>query len=233
MTGFNSAFCSTRQRLRARRPIMTTHAVRLILAATVLLAVGCSTRKGSGRVKQAQSPLDTITDGDAQRLRDARFGEGSIPRAEGESFFRDILFPFNSAELTPEAQGDIEANAKKLSGSSFSVTLEGHTDERGTSEYNLALGQRRAQAVLTYLVSLGVPTSRLTTVSYGENIPLEPGPSEDAWAVNRRVHFALGANEATTTIGRRPGEPRKGLPSTEPGRRRSLPLEEGAIDIEP
>lgn len=207
--------------------------IPFLFAGLLLLSVGCSSGKGLGRVDRAASPLETVTDAEAQRLRDARFGEGSIPRAEGESFFRDILFPFNSAELTPEAQGDIEANTKKLSGSSFSLTLEGHTDERGTSEYNLALGQRRAQAVLTYLVSLGVPTSRLTTISYGENIPLEPGTSEDAWAVNRRVHFALGANEAMATAGRRPAVPQEGAPSSGRGRRRSLPLEEGAIDSEP
>lgn len=230
MIRLDSAYRSFRLRERSRARCGSCHALRLVLIAALLLSIGCAPRKGRGRGTKATSPLETVTDAEAQRLRDARFGEGSIPRAEGESFFRDILFPFNSAELTPEAQSDIEANAKTLAGNSFSLTLEGHTDERGTSEYNLALGQRRAQAVLTYLVSLGVPTSRLTTVSYGEHIPLEPGTSEDAWAVNRRVHFALGANEAVQTSARTPVTHADRTPHPNQGRRRSLSLEEGAID---
>lgn len=229
MIRFDSAIGCSPGNPPTRRVQRAARVLSFVLVGPLVLGVGCGPKKVGGRGDRSTSPLETITDTEADRLRDARFGEGSIPRAEGESFFRDVLFPFNSAELTPEAQGDIEANAKKLSGNSFSLTLEGHTDERGTSEYNLALGQRRAQAVLSYLASLGVATSRLTTVSYGENIPLEPGTSEDAWAVNRRVHFALGANEAMSTAGR-PFIKQEDTPPAGPRRRRSLPLEEGAID---
>jgi peptidoglycan-associated lipoprotein len=67
--------------------------------------------------------------------------------------------------------------------------IEGHCDERGTPEYNLALGERRAVAVRNYLVSLGIPKGVLSTVSFGEERPLDPGHSEEAWAKNRRAHF--------------------------------------------
>jgi peptidoglycan-associated lipoprotein len=71
------------------------------------------------------------------------------------------------------------------------MLIEGHCDERGTAEYNMALGERRATAVMTYLVSLGVPKSALSTVSFGKEKPLDPGHNEEAWAKNRRAHFVL------------------------------------------
>ncbi len=73
------------------------------------------------------------------------------------------------------------------------MTIEGHADERGTSEYNLALGEKRAQAVKDYLVGLGVSASRLSTISYGEERPLDPGHNELSWVLNRRAHFLLRA----------------------------------------
>jgi peptidoglycan-associated lipoprotein len=71
------------------------------------------------------------------------------------------------------------------------VTIEGHCDERGTSEYNLALGERRAVAVKTYLASLGISPDRVRTVSYGKEFPFDPGHNEEAWASNRRAHFVI------------------------------------------
>ena len=71
------------------------------------------------------------------------------------------------------------------------ITIEGHCDERGTAEYNLALGEKRALAAKTYLVSLGVPADRLRTVSYGKEFPFDPGHEEGAWSKNRRAHFVV------------------------------------------
>jgi peptidoglycan-associated lipoprotein len=71
------------------------------------------------------------------------------------------------------------------------LLIEGHCDERGTSEYNIALGERRATAVMNYLVSLGIPKGALSTVSFGKEKPLDPGHNEEAWAKNRRAHFVL------------------------------------------
>ena len=76
---------------------------------------------------------------------------------------------------------------------SWVVTIEGHCDERGTAEYNLALGERRALAARNYLVTLGIPATGLRTVSYGKEFPFDPGRSEEAYAKNRRAHFVLTA----------------------------------------
>jgi len=71
------------------------------------------------------------------------------------------------------------------------IQIEGHCDERGTAEYNLALGQRRANSAMKYLISLGIPAGRLSTISYGEEKPLDPAHNDEAWAKNRRGHFVI------------------------------------------
>ena len=106
----------------------------------------------------------------------------------------DIHFAFDRYDLTEESKGTLQTLATFLNqAANASMTVEGHADERGTAEYNLALGEKRVQAVKDYLVSLGVTPSRLTTVSYGEERPLDPGHNELAWALNRRAHFLLRA----------------------------------------
>jgi peptidoglycan-associated lipoprotein len=105
---------------------------------------------------------------------------------------KDAFFDYDSAELSGSAQSTLDADGKVLSdNSSANVTIEGHCDERGTVEYNLALGDRRAQAVKDYLVRYGIPASRLSTISYGEERPFATGSDESAWAQNRRAHFAV------------------------------------------
>jgi peptidoglycan-associated lipoprotein len=188
---------------------------------------GCGSHRSVGQVDPSQNVLGSMTEEEAQRLRDSRYGEGTIPRAEGEDFLRDILFDLDSAELTNEAQRDIEENAQALGDGSASITLEGHCDEQGTAEYNLALGQRRAQAVFAYLSSLGIATSRIAVISYGENIPLDPKSTEEAWARNRRVHFGIGAVEEQIGSARNLAH---SSPTVRPGKRRYMPIQEGAID---
>ena len=98
--------------------------------------------------------------------RENRFGEGNIPRAEGEGLFRDVFFDYDSSQVTPEARADIEFNAKILQDQSdLRIVVEGHCDERGTAEYNMALGNERSRAVRQVLISLGVPSARLETIS--------------------------------------------------------------------
>ena len=88
----------------------------------------------------------------------------------------------------------LQANAQVLKKQpTWQVTVEGHCDERGTAEYNLALGERRALAAKTYLVSLGIAADRLRTVSYGKEFPFDPGHDEAAWSKNRRAHFVITA----------------------------------------
>ena len=104
----------------------------------------------------------------------------------------DIRFELDSAALTDEARSTLEKHALWLQGQrDVRVTIEGHCDERGTVEYNLALGEQRARAVREYLASLGVAGARLKVVSYGKERPLDPGSDEAAWARNRRAHFNI------------------------------------------
>jgi peptidoglycan-associated lipoprotein len=103
----------------------------------------------------------------------------------------DVRFDLDSAALTPAAQQLLSAHASWLKDSRRAVVLEGHCDERGTVEYNLALGEQRARAVYDYLTNLGVPAARMKTVSLGKERPFDTGHSEEAWAKNRRVHFAV------------------------------------------
>ena len=202
----------------------------IIFSVTLALltsSFGCGSQRSVGQVDRSQNMLGSITEEDAQRIRDSRYGDGTIPRAEGEGVLRDIFFDLDSAELTSEAQRDIEENAEALGDGSASITLEGHCDEQGTAEYNLALGQRRAQAVFAYLSSLGIATSRIAVISYGENIPLDPKSTEEAWARNRRVHFGIGAVEEQIGSLRSLDH---SLETDRPSKRRYIPLQEGAID---
>jgi peptidoglycan-associated lipoprotein len=104
----------------------------------------------------------------------------------------DIRFELDSAALTDEARATLEKHALWLQGRRDArVTVEGHCDERGSVDYNLALGEQRARAARDYLVSLGVAAERLRVVSFGKERPLDPGHDEAAWARNRRARFAL------------------------------------------
>ena len=106
--------------------------------------------------------------------------------------FQPVFYAFDSAEVDAGAQKVLNTNADILRKyPTWVITIEGHADERGTAEYNLALGERRAAAARTYLVSLGIPADRLKTVSYGKEFPFDPGHDESAWAKNRRAHFVV------------------------------------------
>lgn len=101
----------------------------------------------------------------------------------------DVYFDYDRSELSPEARNQLARSSQFLvQDPRFSLTLEGHCDERGTVEYNLALGERRAQMVKSYMVTLGVPASRLSTISYGEERPVCTEEEESCWRLNRRVH---------------------------------------------
>jgi peptidoglycan-associated lipoprotein len=102
----------------------------------------------------------------------------------------DVFYEFDKSDLSMAAQDQMKQNAAWMtSNAGKNVTIEGHCDERGTNEYNMALGERRANSAKDYMVSLGVDPLRLKTVSYGEERPFDPGHDEAAWAQNRRAHF--------------------------------------------
>jgi len=101
----------------------------------------------------------------------------------------DVYFAFDQYDLDAEAMGLLSRNARILREADVTILVAGHCDERGTIEYNLALGEKRANAVRDYLISLGVPARQLRVTSYGENKPFARGSDENAWALNRRAHF--------------------------------------------
>jgi peptidoglycan-associated lipoprotein len=114
------------------------------------------------------------------------------PAATAETAVKDIFFEFDKSNISPDAREILKTNADfLLKNGNSKVVIEGHCDERGTAEYNMALGQRRAQETKNYLVNLGIKEPRIKTISYGEERPFDPGHDEDAWAKNRRAHFAV------------------------------------------
>jgi peptidoglycan-associated lipoprotein len=127
-------------------------------------------------------------------LRDESISSGSLDDINRNSPLKPVFFVLDSADLSAEAQQILTSNATLLKQrATWAITIEGHCDERGTAEYNLALGERRALAARAYLVSLGVSGDRIRTVSYGKEFPFDPGHDEPAFEKNRRAHFVVTA----------------------------------------
>jgi len=125
-----------------------------------------------------------------ERLREE--ARQKMMAAKSRFLNENVHFDFDSSNLLSEAQEILRWKAEWLrENPDVHVTIEGHCDERGTSEYNLALGDRRANSAKSYLMDLGISGSRLATISYGEERPLDPGHNEEAWAKNRRDHFVI------------------------------------------
>jgi len=144
-----------------------------------------------------RAPAQPLDEGPDVRAVQGEGAEGSdlagsaLGSGEG-SPLADVHFEYDSVALTDEARATLEKHALWLQGRrDVRVTVEGHCDERGTVEYNLALGEQRARATREYLVSLGVAAERLRVVSFGKERPVELGRDEAAWARNRRAHFAV------------------------------------------
>ena len=125
--------------------------------------------------------------------------EGKPPITPPSSPLKDVYFDFDRYDLNADARTILRGNADWLkSNPRARVEIEGHCDERGTGEYNLALGAKRAQAVREYLTSLGIDGARLSTISYGEEIPICKEQSEDCWRQNRRARFVILQDRATS-----------------------------------
>ena len=111
-----------------------------------------------------------------------------------KGYLKDVFFDFDKAEIREDQRGTLASDADWLKNhTNIKFRVEGHCDERGTREYNLALGERRASSAREYLASLGVEGGRMETVSYGKERPFDPGHDEAAWAKNRRAHFLITA----------------------------------------
>jgi peptidoglycan-associated lipoprotein len=121
-----------------------------------------------------------------------RVRASSVDEIDRMGLFAEVHFAYDQSDIREADVATLQKNADALKKFDFLVvTVEGHCDERGTVEYNLALGERRAQAVYDYLVSLGVPAQRLKTISYGKEVPLCRDAAESCWSRNRRGHFTV------------------------------------------
>src|SRR5687768_11547094 len=128
-------------------------------------------------------------------LSDDSLANRTLDDLNRNSPLQPVFFTLDSADVDDAGRETISANAEILKKNpKWVVTIEGHCDERGTAEYNLALGERRAIAVKTFLVSLGISPDRVRTISYGKEFPFDPGRTEEAMAKNRRGHFVITSN---------------------------------------
>ena len=145
-----------------------------------------------------QTTTDDDSEQSTQQPTGSEFDEGSSTASSsgGASItsLETVYFDYDRAEIRSDARSGLKSNAAAIQGNTSwgVVTVEGHCDERGSEEYNLALGDRRASAVRRYLVDLGVPSGRLRTVSFGEAKPAVQGHNESAWRYNRRSEFTSG-----------------------------------------
>ncbi len=164
-----------------------------LLAAVLLLAFAAGCARKSVQTPPAGAPPASSPDAPAGQptgRADAPSGTPQEPAREGE--LAPAFFAYDSDALDEAARTVLDRNAKLLrERSGVRVTIEGHCDERGTVEYNQALGERRAQAAAAYLAAAGVPMSRIDVVSFGKERPFDEGHDESAWARNRRAHFVL------------------------------------------
>jgi len=173
------------------RPVLSS--VTLVALILTFLFVGCAKEEPPPPTAEAQPrPVAPApAPGTGSGAAPAPFGQGS---AQDFQTFQnqDINFDFDKYDLRPDARTILDRKVAFLNqNGSVRVQIEGHCDERGTNAYNLALGERRANAAKQYITTAGVNAARLSTISYGEERPLDPGHDEAAWARNRRAHFVI------------------------------------------
>jgi peptidoglycan-associated lipoprotein len=183
----------------------------IMLAFSLSMFTGCAAKKavvkeGAAQDQQVvsdQAAKDAAAKAEADRLareQAAKMGaeKEQVAKAEAATTagdaVKDIYFDFDKSNIRPDAREVLKANADYiLKISNVAIVVEGHCDERGTAEYNMALGQRRAEEAKKYLGNLGVNGSKIKTISYGKERPIDAGHDEDAWAKNRRDHFVVKA----------------------------------------
>jgi peptidoglycan-associated lipoprotein len=185
--------------------------VMLLTAVAVVTGVACHKNKApvarptpppatgaggasGGRPPAPPEPVTEPTIVPPEPVRDEAIASASLDDLNKTSQLKPVFFELDSDELSAAALKTLDENAGVLKRyPTWAVTIEGHCDERGTPEYNLALGERRAVTARAYLVSLGVAADRLRTVSYGREFPFDPGHTEAAFSLNRRAHFVITA----------------------------------------
>jgi peptidoglycan-associated lipoprotein len=181
--------------------------ITILILCIGLIMMGCPKKtvvKEEPSVKKEEAKIEAAKKEEAQREEAAKkeFEKSLIakkePGIEGvvfeSSLLKDIRFEFDKYDIRPGDAAILKENAAVLKKyHKVKIQVEGHCDERGTNEYNLALGERRANSTKNYLLSLGVSPERISTISYGEERPVDPGHTEEAWAKNRRAHTIITA----------------------------------------
>ena len=171
----------------------------LLLGSALVLAAGCSTTGSKDDAEAQRRAAEEAAAAQAYRAEEeARLAsqameaeENARRQAEQQRLLgtTTFYFDFDQSVVRPEARAALEAHALYLTSNGGNVVLEGHADERGTREYNLALGERRAEAIARYLTVLGVTSQQIETVSYGEERPASLGHDDSSWSLNRRVEL--------------------------------------------
>lgn len=161
----------------------------VMMGLALLLAVSCTKKpvksEDTGAAATGEAGQGVVVETDKPMALDAQGSDsGNI------AGLNTVYFEYDQARLTEEARKKLADNAEWIKAHpKTTIQVEGHTDSRGSIEYNLALGERRAKSVKSYLQSLGVEAKRVTIISYGEEKPLDPAENEAAWAKNRRANF--------------------------------------------
>ena len=165
----------------------------LVIAFSAMAVAGCSKKKAEDEESLEGGAGDSEFSDGSTSGSGGRNGDSSLSDPERVRELGSIYFDFDSASIRDDARTTLKANGQAITSHSEwkTITLEGHTDERGSDEYNLALGERRANAAMQYLIDLGVPRGRMITVSFGEGSPAVQGNDESAWRWNRRVDFKV------------------------------------------
>ena len=164
--------------------------------------IGCSQQApskppettGPQKAEATQKPTTSAPSKPAQASSLEALQKGTLGKGAEQGPLRDVNFDFDRYDLSAEARDILKGHATWLkTNPQVRVEIEGHCDERGTNEYNLALGAKRADSVKRYLIDLGISTNTLSTISYGEELPLCKEQNEGCWAKNRRAHFVVKA----------------------------------------
>jgi peptidoglycan-associated lipoprotein len=184
----------------------------VLVAAASVLAIACGKKKppvalpipppaaaaaaapATPRPPAPPQPVNEPVIVPAEPVREETIASGSLDEINRNSPLKPVYFELDSSDISSDGRAALNANAAVMKQyATWTVTIEGHCDERGSAEYNLALGERRAVSARAYLVSLGIGADRLRTVSYGKEFPFDPGHDESAYAQNRRAHFVITA----------------------------------------
>lgn len=162
----------------------------IVLSLCLLVAGGCAKKAASTPAGTSAAGAGTGAGSGQGSLTDAELQRRAIDKIGADR----IYFAFDKSDLTEQSRQTLAEKADMLKNfPALALLVEGHCDERGTNEYNMALGERRARAAYDYLVLMGIDAGRLTIISYGEEYPAVPGSTEEAWAKNRRCEFKASA----------------------------------------